>query len=240
MGLQRSMPCPKGQFWDRLLEKCMSCGLACHPPKFKGCADFCRSMDCSKRVGFYYDKLLRDCIDCSGVCGQHPKECDPSCQRAWPSPGTSRVAEQDAPAPTMPGPSALRGPPCQVLPICDPGMFVYIGLGLCLCTLLFVLLMWVHFRKRGEEAAGHKEGEHPKDCLMEEGSLRGGSSDSQTPEPIETCGFCFPEVSPAIQETKACSKACQTGAAVTGALPTPEDGHFPIICCPSQEKVPTA
>ncbi|XP_067318188.1 tumor necrosis factor receptor superfamily member 13B [Anolis sagrei] len=252
MGLQGRTPCPKGQFWDALLERCMPCGLACHTRKFQGCADFCSSMDCSKRPGFYYDKLLRGCIDCSGVCGQHPKECDPFCQGDRNSLGIHQVAKQDAPATSMPEPSALQGPQCQLFPICDPGMFVYIGLGLCLCTLLFVLLMWVYFRKRGEEAtcqagpeARHKKGEHPKESLMEEGSLTGGSSSSQTPDPIETCGFCFPEVSPAIQETKACytkayQPAAQAHAAVTGTLPTPEDGHFPIICCPSQEKMQVA
>uniref|UniRef100_A0A8D2JIP1 TACI cysteine-rich domain-containing protein n=1 Tax=Varanus komodoensis TaxID=61221 RepID=A0A8D2JIP1_VARKO len=38
------------------------------------------SMDCSKRVGFFYDSLLRKCINCSSICGQHPIECLPFCR----------------------------------------------------------------------------------------------------------------------------------------------------------------
>lgn len=39
------------------------------------------SMDCNKRPGFYYDDLVKNCIKCSSVCGQHPKECALSCER---------------------------------------------------------------------------------------------------------------------------------------------------------------
>lgn len=38
------------------------------------------SMDCNRKPGFYYDKLLKNCINCSTVCGQHPKQCIPSCE----------------------------------------------------------------------------------------------------------------------------------------------------------------
>ncbi|XP_042293396.1 tumor necrosis factor receptor superfamily member 13B [Sceloporus undulatus] len=257
MGLQRSMQCSKEQYWDELLQSCKSCRLACHPPKFKECLDFCSSMDCRKRMGFYYDKLLLDCIDCSGVCGQHPKECEPFCQRTriWDVSGVLEVEKQgglsEDPGTTVPVPAVLQGAQCQLDPTCDPRMSIYIGLGLFLCTLFFLLLTWFYFRKRGEEVTCqpspvvcHKKGGNPKDRLMEEGSMKGGSSGSQTPEPIETCGFCFPEVSPAIQETRACQMTYQPGAqgdlAVPGnmgTIPTPEDGHFQIICSPSQEKM---
>lgn len=36
-------------------------------------------MVCNRKAGFYYDKLLKKCINCATVCGQHPKQCDPSC-----------------------------------------------------------------------------------------------------------------------------------------------------------------
>lgn len=39
------------------------------------------SMDCNKRPGFYYDDLVKNCIKCSSVCGQHPRECALSCER---------------------------------------------------------------------------------------------------------------------------------------------------------------
>lgn len=38
------------------------------------------SMDCNRRTGFYYDELLKNCINCTTVCGQHPKQCAPSCE----------------------------------------------------------------------------------------------------------------------------------------------------------------
>ena len=38
------------------------------------------SMDCNTRAGFYYDELLKKCINCTTVCGQHPKQCAPSCE----------------------------------------------------------------------------------------------------------------------------------------------------------------
>lgn len=39
------------------------------------------SMDCNRKAGFYYDELLKKCINCSTICGQHPKQCAPSCER---------------------------------------------------------------------------------------------------------------------------------------------------------------
>ncbi|XP_061455492.1 tumor necrosis factor receptor superfamily member 13B isoform X2 [Rhineura floridana] len=200
-------------------------------------------MDCSKRVGFFYDQLLRTCINCASICGQHPSECQPFCRKG--------------PAPTLPALAALQSVHCKLDPMCDQKMAVYMVLGVCLCTLLFsLLLIWVYFRKQGDKVtcrastiACHKMKDNPKDHLMEAGSVRSGSSGSQTPEPIETCGFCFPESSPAIQETRACHRTYQlgtqgdttaagiAGAGNAGTNPTPEDGHFQIICSPSQEKM---
>ncbi|KAJ7305894.1 hypothetical protein JRQ81_010260, partial [Phrynocephalus forsythii] len=85
-GSNRTMVCSNVQYWDELLQSCKSCLLVCHPLKVKACADFCRSVDCRRRPGFYYDSLLRDCIDCSSVCGQHPTECQPFCLGAKPWP----------------------------------------------------------------------------------------------------------------------------------------------------------
>ena len=38
------------------------------------------SRDCNRRAGFYYDELLKKCINCTTVCGQHPRQCAPSCE----------------------------------------------------------------------------------------------------------------------------------------------------------------
>lgn len=91
------------------------------------------------------------------------------------------------------------------------------------------------------------------DRLVEAGSVGDGSTGSKVPEPVETCGFCFPGHGSAVQESKghhspscppgeraaaAHSRVCSTGSA--GAIPSPDDGHFKIICSPSQEKTPMA
>lgn len=91
------------------------------------------------------------------------------------------------------------------------------------------------------------------DHLVEAGSVGDGSPGSRVPEPVETCGFCFPGHGSAVQESKWChstshhaweraapahSGICSTGSA--GAIPSPDDGHFKIICSPSQEKTPVA
>ncbi|XP_060116948.1 tumor necrosis factor receptor superfamily member 13B [Heteronotia binoei] len=233
--------CQKKEYWDRLLYKCKPCTLVCQTSKFKSCTEVCKSMECSKRTGFYYDKLIRTCINCTTICGQHPWECRPFC-RSGPA--------------TLPAPAALAW---KLDSAYDQQLVVYLVLGLCLCTLLFSLLLtWIYVRKRGEEVtcrAGtitcHKKGDDPKECLMEAGSVGSGSSSSQTPEPVETCGFCFPEQSPAVQESLADHRAYHLGAreetavtatgmccpGIVGTTPAPEDGHFQIICSPSQEKM---
>ncbi|XP_010147362.1 PREDICTED: tumor necrosis factor receptor superfamily member 13B, partial [Eurypyga helias] len=99
----------------------------------------------------------------------------------------------------------------------------------------------------------HRREDSSKDRLVEAGSVGDGSSGIKVPEPVETCGFCFPGHGSAVQETKSCHSSsyhpgeraapshtgiCTTGSA--GAIPSPDDGHFKIICSPSQEKTPMA
>lgn len=89
------------------------------------------------------------------------------------------------------------------------------------------------------------------DRLVEAGSVGDGLTGIRIPEPVETCGFCFPGHSSAVQETKSChstschageraapsfTRICSMGSA--GAIPSPDDGHFKIICSPSQERTP--
>uniref|UniRef100_A0A8D0E3B9 TACI cysteine-rich domain-containing protein n=1 Tax=Salvator merianae TaxID=96440 RepID=A0A8D0E3B9_SALMN len=237
------MLCPKEQYWDDLLQKCMPCMVACHPLRVRTCTNICGSMDCRKHEGFYYDPLLGKCIDCKSVCGQHPRECVPFCRKDPPTP--------------LPISSALQAVQCKLDAACDQRIIVYLVLGVCFGTLLFSLLLtWVYFRKRREEVTCNastvtcrKGADNAKDPLMEAGSVKSGSSGRQTPEPVETCGFCFPEASPAVQETRACHRTYQLGmhedTAIAGiartenagTTPTAEDGRLQIICSPSQEKM---
>uniref|UniRef100_A0A8D0EY10 TNF receptor superfamily member 13B n=1 Tax=Strix occidentalis caurina TaxID=311401 RepID=A0A8D0EY10_STROC len=228
--------CTDQQYWDTLVCQCIPCSLVCGRPTVRRCAALCESMDCNRRAGFYYDELLKTCIDCTTVCGQHPKQCAEGGRGAGP-PRQKVCAEQ------------------------EPWLVVYLLLGLCLCALICSLLLgWTHLRRKGEvvscqASAGtcHRREDSSKDRLVEAGSVGDGSTGSRVPEPVETCGFCFPGHSSAVQETKSCHSTsypigeravpshtgiCSRGSA--GAIPSPDDGHFKIICSPSQEKTPMA
>ncbi|NXW66276.1 TR13B factor, partial [Eurystomus gularis] len=235
--------CTDQQYWDPLVCQCIPCSVVCGQSTARRCAALCESMECNRRAGFYYDELLKECIDCTMVCGQHPKQCVPSCEGAL--------------AATPPPPSAVleqKGCPEQ-----DPWLVVYLLLGLCLCALICSLLLgWTHLRRKGEvvscqASAGtcHRREDSSKDRLVEAGSVGDGSTGSRVPEPVETCGFCFPGHGSGVQETKSCHSTshhtweraapshtgiCSMGSA--GAIPSPDDGHFKIICSPSQEKTP--
>ncbi|KAM4891678.1 tumor necrosis factor receptor superfamily member 13B [Sylvia borin] len=228
--------CTDQEYWDTLVSQCIPCSLACRQSLARRCDAVCESMDCNKRPGFYYDDLVKNCIKCSSVCGQHPKECALTCE-----PTPAAVLEQKACAEQ------------------DPWLVLYLLLGLCLCSLICSLLLgWTHLRRKGEgvscqASAGtcHCKEDTAKDRLVEAGSVGDGFTSIRIPEPVETCGFCFPGHGSAVQETKSChssscqpgeraapsfSGICSTGSA--GAIPSPDDGHFKIICSPAQEKTP--
>ncbi|NWR35745.1 TR13B factor, partial [Tachuris rubrigastra] len=236
--------CTDQEYWDTLVSQCIPCSLVCGQPTARRCDAVCESMDCNKTPGFYYDELVRSCIECSTVCGQHPKECAPSCEREW-----------DGASPPSPV-AVLEQKACAEQ---EPWLVVYLLLGLCLCALICSLLLgWTHLRRKGEvgscqAGAGtcHCREDSAKDRLVEAGSVGEGFTGSRVPGPVETCGFCFPGNGSAVQEIKSCHSAschigeraaasysgiCSTGSA--GAIPSPDDGHFKIICSPSQEKTP--
>ncbi|NXO83733.1 TR13B factor, partial [Sitta europaea] len=240
--------CTDQEYWDTLVSQCIPCSLVCSQSPARRCDAVCESMDCNKRPGFYYDDLVKNCIKCSLVCGQHPKECALSCE----------PAPLSLPTATPPGPAAvLEQKACAEQ---DPWLVLYLLLGLCLCSLICSLLLgWTHLRRKGEgvscqAGAGscHCREDPAKDGLVEAGSVADGFTAIRIPEPVETCGFCFPGHGSAVQETKPChssschpgeravpsfSGICSSGSA--GAVPSPDEGHFKIICSPSQEKTPT-
>ncbi|NXC33685.1 TR13B factor, partial [Campylorhamphus procurvoides] len=248
--------CTDQEYWDSLVSQCIPCSLVCARPTARRCDAVCESMDCNKTPGFYYDELVKSCIKCSTVCGQHPKECAPSCDLSDGS-GYRGVSELPISAHPAATPAAvLEHKECAEQ---EPWLVVYLLLGLCLCALLCSLLLgWTHLRRKGEggscQASAttcHRREDSAKDRLVEAGSVGEGFTGSRVPEPVETCGFCFPGHGSAVQETKSCHSTlchageraapsyagiCSTGSA--GAIPGPEDGHFKIICSPSQEKTP--
>ncbi|NXF88239.1 TR13B factor, partial [Eubucco bourcierii] len=244
--------CTDQQYWDSLVCQCIPCSVVCGQPAARRCAALCESMECNRRVGFYYDELLKACINCSMVCGQHPKQCAPTCEvherflssliSAWPT-ADAWVA--------TPAPAVLEQKACVEQ---EPWLVVYLLLGLCLCALICSLLLgWTHLRRKGEVVSCqaspgtcHRKEDPSKDHLVEAGSVGDGSAGSRVPEPVETCGFCFPGHGSAVQETKPChstshhlqERAAPSHTGSAGAIPSPDDGHFKIICSPSQEKNP--
>ncbi|NXX39215.1 TR13B factor, partial [Tricholaema leucomelas] len=245
--------CTAQQYWDSLVCQCIPCSVVCGQPAGRRCAALCESMECNKRVGFYYDELLKACIDCSMVCGQHPKQCAPTCEGKAgleEEPGYGANAWVDTPPPSA---AVLEQKACVEQ---EPWLVVYLLLGLCLCALICSLLLgWTHLRRKGEvvscqASAGtcHRKEDPCKDHLVEAGSVGDGSPGSRVPEPVETCGFCFPGHGSAVQETKPChgpshhiqERAAPSHTGSAGAIPSPDDGHFKIICSPSQEKTPVA
>ncbi|XP_068554848.1 tumor necrosis factor receptor superfamily member 13B isoform X1 [Anas acuta] len=253
LGCDAMNNCTDQQYWDALVCQCIPCSLICGRSAVRRCAALCESMVCNRKAGFYYDKLLKKCINCATVCGQHPKQCDPSC-------GSGALATTPPPpaalVTALPPAAALEQKACAEQ---EPWLVVYLLLGLCLCALICSLVLgWTHLRRKGEVGscqAGtgtcHRREDSSKDRLVEAGSVGDGSTGSKVPEPVETCGFCFPGHGSAVQESKghhspscppgervaaAHSRVCSTGSA--GAIPSPDDGHFKIICSPSQEKTP--
>ncbi|KFR16099.1 Tumor necrosis factor receptor superfamily member 13B, partial [Opisthocomus hoazin] len=240
------------------------------------------SMDCNTRAGFYYDELLKKCINCTTVCGQHPKQCVLSCESKAAREGSQRRDRHSRPPPRRAASSPHGGgaggdalfSPRSASPtlglrrdLCRRWKAGYLLRCLCLCALVCSLLLgWTHLRRKGEvvscqASAGtcHRREDSSKantrslfaDRLVEAGSVGDGSAGGRVPEPVETCGFCFPGHGSAVQETKSChgtsyhigeraapshSGICSTGSA--GAISSPEDGHFKIICSPAQEKMP--
>ncbi|XP_041626006.1 tumor necrosis factor receptor superfamily member 13B isoform X2 [Vulpes lagopus] len=78
-------PCPEEQYWDPLLNMCLSCKPICSHQIPRTCAAFCKSLSCRKEEGSYYDQLLRNCISCASICGRHPKQCTYFCENKFRS-----------------------------------------------------------------------------------------------------------------------------------------------------------
>ncbi|KFU86700.1 Tumor necrosis factor receptor superfamily member 13B, partial [Chaetura pelagica] len=243
-----SMDCNRrpGFYYDELLKECMDCRALCgqHPPQ---CAPTCRGEAAGTPRGWAPGRGARG----ARVCPRVTLLCSPI--SAWPTAGALEAT---------PPVAVVEQKACPEL---EPWLVVYLLLGLCLCALICSLLLgWTHLRRKGEVVSCqastgtcHHGEDFSKantqrlfaDRLVEVGSVADGSAGSRVPEPVETCGFCFPGHGAAVREIKSCHGTCchageraaplHTGICSTGsagAVPSPEDGHFKIICSPSQDK----
>ncbi|XP_051855427.1 tumor necrosis factor receptor superfamily member 13B [Antechinus flavipes] len=231
--------CLKEQYWDLLLHNCVPCKPLCNRPNHKNCDMFCKSLRCSKERGSYYDHLVKECISCYSICGQHPKQCAHICQTT-----ADPLLQLD---------QKLSGDPGQ------PAL-VYTILGLCVCTIFccFFITMACFLRRKGELPRPGRDQTSTEDHLMEAGSVGDASKELKTPEPVETSNYSFPEQTPPTKESTAPTEVSHpevppqqenvatlrgyvglVGTASSGQTPGCKEGCLRIICSPSQEKGPS-
>uniref|UniRef100_A0A8D2AVB0 TNF receptor superfamily member 13B n=1 Tax=Sciurus vulgaris TaxID=55149 RepID=A0A8D2AVB0_SCIVU len=177
------------------------------------------SLSCHKEQGKYYDHLLRDCISCISICGQHPKQCEYFCENKLRSqvnlPPELRRQQTRETETRSDNSGRYQGPehrgseadPVLLGPKLSPEQLalVYSTLGLCLCAIVCCFLVAVAcFLKRRGDPLSSQPPKGPcrarikssQDAAMEAGSCAGAP-----PEPVETCSFCFPERRAPTQES---------------------------------------
>ncbi|XP_074175905.1 tumor necrosis factor receptor superfamily member 13B isoform X1 [Rhinolophus sinicus] len=259
-------PCPEEQYWDHLLNDCLSCKSICSRKIPQTCADFCKSLSCRKEQGRYYDLLLRDCISCASICGRHPKQCTYFCENKFRSQvnlqpelrrqqietrsdifGRYQGSEQR-------GSEAGPAPPGLKLSA-DQLALVYSTLGLCLGTVIccFLLAVACFLKRRGDQFSCQlppgpcqTRAKSSKDHWMEAGSAADVADGP--PEPVETCSFCFPECRVPTQESTGAPGTPGPACAGRWGCPDPTvagqlcavhpDSSLEIVCASAQEGGP--
>nr|XP_008250513.1 tumor necrosis factor receptor superfamily member 13B [Oryctolagus cuniculus] len=253
--------CPEEQFWDPLLNTCVSCKPMCSHRSQRTCAAFCKSLSCHKEPGRYYDPLLRDCVSCVSVCGQHPKPCAHFCDgrirgRGGLSPelrqqqdgesearadstgryqGSEHRGLEAAPAPLVPRLSAHQL------------ALVYSTLGVCLCAIIccFLVAVACFLKRRGDQVSCQPPAGRPRAKPSQDPAMEAGPATCAPPGPVETCSFCFPERRAPTQESSATPETprpavaeslgrCPGTAAPRSCARAPDGGLGPL-CAPAQE-----
>ncbi|XP_036924745.1 tumor necrosis factor receptor superfamily member 13B [Sturnira hondurensis] len=212
-------PCPEEQYWDTLLNVCLSCKSICSHRIPRSCTAFCKSLSCHKEQGRYYDQLLRDCISCASICGRHPKQCTYFCENKFRSHVTlqSELKRQKTGKAETKSDNWGRyqgsenrglesGPAAPGLMLStDQLALIYSSLGLCLGAIIccFLLAMACFLKRSGDQSSCQcptglcwSWAKSSKDHRME-----AGSTACRLQEPVETCGFCFPKCGVPTQES---------------------------------------
>ncbi|XP_004713081.2 tumor necrosis factor receptor superfamily member 13B [Echinops telfairi] len=261
-------PCPEEHYWDALLITCVNCKSICSRRSQRICAAFCNSLRCHQDPGRYYDHLLNDCVSCASTCGQHPQQCAPFCENKlkgwrhvnvspelrWQRNGEAGAKQNDSGRYQGPEPrGSEEGSVPQGLRLSGGQLaLVYTTLGLCFCAVIccFLVAAACFFKKRGGRCScqlpaesGHTQADSSQDHVMEAGSAGG-----RTPEPVETCSFCFPEQRAPTEESSGGHRGQGLPAQRWWPLPgtasmLPSSSNqgigLKIICAPSQERGPT-
>ncbi|XP_010635825.1 tumor necrosis factor receptor superfamily member 13B, partial [Fukomys damarensis] len=195
--------CPEEQYWDDLLNRCISCKSACSHRSQRTCAAFCKSLSCRKEQGKYYDHLLRDCISCISICGQHPKQCAHFCENKPRNRGSlppevwrQQAGEVDTRSDNLgrsqgsehrgseTGPAPL-GPKLNN----DQLALVYCTLGLCLCAIIccFLVVVACFLKKRSDVLSSQSPTElcRAQDKSSHKPTTKVGRPLDASPEPVE-------------------------------------------------------
>ncbi|XP_007448477.1 PREDICTED: tumor necrosis factor receptor superfamily member 13B [Lipotes vexillifer] len=246
-------PCPEEQYWDPLLNTCVSCKTICSNQSPRTCAAFCKSLSCRKEQGRYYDQLLGDCISCASICGRHPKQCTHFCENKFGSQGNlppevrrQRTGEALTRADNLGryqgsehrGSDVGPAPPGLKLSA-DQLALVYSTLGLCLCAIIccFLLAVACFLKRRGAQVSCQPP---PGPCRMQAKSskdhwMEAGSAAGATPEPTETCSFCFAEC----RAPERAGRWARHGQSAAGqpCVRAPNGGlcSIEVVCTPAQE-----
>ncbi|XP_040486107.1 tumor necrosis factor receptor superfamily member 13B [Ursus americanus] len=256
-------PCPEEQYWDPLLNVCLSCKPICSHQIPRTCAAFCKSLSCRKEQGRYYDQLLRDCISCASICGRHPKQCTYFCENKLrshvnlpPELKRQRAGEAETRSDDLGRYQGTEhrgseaGPGLKLS--ADQLALVYSTLGLCLCAIIccFLLAVACFLKRRGDPfscqpsaAPCRTQAKSSQDHCLEAGIAPG-----TLPEPVETCSFCFPERRQPTQEsagapgTPDAAPSGRWGRLGRTATAQPcvraADGGLEVLCAPAEEGGP--
>uniref|UniRef100_A0A8I3WUB9 Tumor necrosis factor receptor superfamily member 13B n=1 Tax=Callithrix jacchus TaxID=9483 RepID=A0A8I3WUB9_CALJA len=255
--------CPEEQYWDPLLSTCISCKAIFNCQSQHTCAAFCRLLSCRKEQGRFYDHLLRRCVSCASICGQHPKQCAFFCENKLRSPvnlppelrrqrngEVENNSDQGSEHRGSEASPALQGQKLSA----DQLALVYSTLGLCLCAIIccFLVAVACFLKKKGDPCSCqprtrpcHSPAKSSQDHAKEARSTMGTS-----PGPVETCSFCFPECRMPTQESTVMPETpdptctggwgCHTRTTVLQPCPCIPDSRLGIVCVPAQEGGPGA
>ncbi|XP_078274634.1 tumor necrosis factor receptor superfamily member 13B [Rhinoraja longicauda] len=226
--------CSIDEFWDDLLQCCNKCAYC---GRNWNCKSSCEIWKCNNAAGSYWDKLLRKCITCADVCGQHPQQCSEIC---------NEIASSNQDAPVGVKNCLSHEDHFHIL------IFVFMAASLCIVTCLLLILVIYTVKKKNDTAdSSHKTGlsledgaNSSSDRLLQRGVEKDDQNQSISSDPSETCSYCFSEQRIGGKGRKlptnvATSRQCiqQPPALDTRALPSetiPQHKPFQIICSPSQ------
>uniref|UniRef100_A0A3Q2QTQ6 TNF receptor superfamily member 13B n=1 Tax=Fundulus heteroclitus TaxID=8078 RepID=A0A3Q2QTQ6_FUNHE len=120
--------CKEGEDLDNLTRSCTPCRILCQQPTAKPrCAVSCEVALCKAKPGHYYDRLVRRCIKCAEICGNHPAECSKHCPTPPPPVTTKSLLQPGNPSLT---PGTL-----------EPNTLLYAALAVCAALLLSSLCL---------------------------------------------------------------------------------------------------